>query len=349
MLFPVILSGGFGGRLWPVSRLSMPKQFIPLVSEHSLIQETLLRLKGLENSGEARVVCNEAHRFIVAEQLRQLDLQDKRIFLEPVGRNTAPAIAVTALDTVRQDENATLLVMPSDHVILDVPSFHKAVREAVILAEKGYLLTFGILPTAPKTGYGYIRKGSELNGRGVGFAVDRFVEKPDEATAVRYVDSRQYFWNSGIFVFKAGVFLDELARLDPEMLKYSQQALANARDDRDYCWLDNEAFSRCPSNSIDYAVMEKTDKAAVVPVNMGWSDVGSWGSFWEITHKDPHGNVTAGNVFMKEVNNCLIHSKREIVATLGIDNLIIVDTDDALLVAHMDKEQEVKDVFRKLM
>jgi mannose-1-phosphate guanylyltransferase/mannose-6-phosphate isomerase len=351
MIFPVILSGGFGGRLWPVSRASYPKQFISLITENTLLQETLLRLSGLPELGHPILVCNTRHRFIAAEQLRAIDVKPRRIFLEPIGRNTAPAIAVSALDLQENDPDATMLVLPSDHVILHVPSFHKAIREGEVLARAGYMVTFGILPTSPKTGYGYIRQGKILeNGaRGKGYAVEAFVEKPDVETAKQYLESRQYLWNSGIFMFKASKYLDELREHAPALYEASLEVYRTTRHDVDFSWLDEAVFESCPSDSIDYAIMEKTQKAAVVPVDMGWSDVGSWGALWEVVSKDIHGNAANGHVFMKDVSNCYIKSGKEIVAALGIDDLIVIDTDDALLIAHMSKEQEVKDVFKKLM
>lgn len=349
MLFPVILSGGFGGRLWPVSRVSNPKQFLPLITEKTLLQETIIRLQGLPELGLPTLVCNQRHRFIAAEQLRAIDIRPRKIFLEPIGRNTAPAIAIAAEDVLKESSDALILVLPSDHVILNIPSFHQAIEEAVVLANQGYLMTFGIVPTAPKTGYGYIQQGSFLNGDKRSYQVGRFVEKPDEATARQYLKSRQYLWNSGIFLFRADRYLEELRSKTPEIARWSSAALERSRQDIDFCWLDRAAFEACPSDSIDYAIMEKTKQAAVIPVDMGWSDVGSWGALWEVVNKDSHGNATHGHIYMKDVSNCYIKSDKEIVAALGINDLIIIDTGDALLIAHRNKEQEVKDVFKKLM
>lgn len=348
MLFPVILSGGFGGRLWPLSRASMPKQFISLITEHSLLQETVIRLQGFPEIARPTLACNQKHRFIAAEQLRQIQVTPRKIFLESIGRNTAPPIAIAALDILAEDPDGLMLVMPSDHVILDLASFHKAIREGCSLANEGYLVTFGIIPTSPKTGYGYIQKGAALNGNG-STQVQQFVEKPNLSLATDYVASKQYLWNSGIFLFRADRFLEECRRYAPNIYTQSQKALEDANSEHDFCWLGRDALERCPSDSIDYAIMEKTERAAVIPVNMGWSDVGSWGALWEVVHHDASGNVAKGNVFMKDVSNCYIKSDREMVATLGLDDLIIIDTEDALLVAHRDKEQEVKDVFKKLM
>lgn len=351
MLFPVILSGGFGGRLWPVSRANHPKQFISLVTDNSILQDTIIRLNGLQGLQAPTLICNTKHRFMAAEQLREINVVPRRLFLEPLGRNTAPAVTVAAFDVAASDPDGVMLVLPSDHVILHVPSFHKAVREGLALAQAGYLVTFGILPTSPKTGYGYIRQGKHLgNGaKGKGFEVAAFVEKPDLETARQYLDSREYLWNSGIFMFKASRFLEEMRDLSSVIYEKSREAHATAHHDLDFTWLSEPVFVQCPSDSIDYAIMEKTLHAAVIPVDMGWNDVGSWGALWEVVLKDAQGNVANGNVYMKDVSNCYIKSDKEIVATLGISDLIIIDTPDALLIAHMEKEQEVKDVFRKLM
>lgn len=348
MLYPVILSGGFGGRLWPVSRTSLPKQFIPLVTDYTLLQETVLRLQGVNELNPPILICNEQHRFIAAEQLRELSIDTRRTYLEPVGRNTAPAIAIAAFDIHKDDPDGCMLVLPSDHLILNKQSYHRAIESALKLANDNWLVTFGILPTAPKTGYGYIRKGMQLNTQ-YGNKVAEFVEKPCYEVASSYLESGEYLWNSGIFLFKASVFLEELKKLSPEIYQSSLDAYENIRHEREFSWIDPVDFEKCPSDSIDYAVMEKTTKAAVIPVDMGWSDVGSWGALWEVVNKDAAGNVPKGNIFMKDVTNCYIRSDREVIAALGVRDLIIIDTDDALLVAHMDKEQEVKDVFKKLM
>lgn len=346
-LFPVILSGGFGGRLWPVSRAHYPKQFLSLITEHSLLQETMFRLSGMENVEAPTLICNTRHRFIAAEQLRSTQIKPRRIFLEPVGRNTAPAVAITAFDVLASDPDGVLLVMPSDHVILHVPSFQKSVRDSVKLAQADHLVTLGIIPTSPKIGYGYIKQGNALNQNS--YQVEAFVEKPDLKTAKQYLDTPGYLWNSGIFIFKAKTYLDELQKFSPQIYQACEKTYQAIRQDMDFSWLDEFAFEQCPSDSIDYAIMEKTQKAAVIPVDMGWSDVGSWGSLWEVVSKDAQGNSANDHVYLKDVSNCFIKSKKEIVAALGIDNLIVIDTDDALLIAHRNKEQEVKDVFKKLM
>jgi mannose-1-phosphate guanylyltransferase/mannose-6-phosphate isomerase len=268
--------------------------------------------------------------------------------LEPVARNTAPAISVVAWDIVASEPDGIMLVLPSDHVILDVPSFHTAIQDAVALARQNYLATFGVVPTAPKTGYGYIKKG-EIIGTDNQFQIAAFVEKPDRNTANKYLESQSYFWNSGIFVFKANVFLEELKRYAPDIYEFSLKTHQNIQQDTDFAWINQADFEHCSSTSIDYAIMEKTERAAVIAVDMGWSDVGTWGALWEVVSKDASGNATNGHVYLKDVSNCYIKSKKEIVAALGIDDLIVIDTDDALLIAHMDKEQEVRDVFKKLM
>jgi mannose-1-phosphate guanylyltransferase/mannose-6-phosphate isomerase len=348
-LFPVILSGGFGGRLWPVSRTHYPKQFIPLVTEHSLLQETALRLAGLDNQEAPIFICNERHRFIVAEQLHSLQTHPGRIFLEPTGKNTAPAAAISAWAIADAEPEGIMLVMPSDHVILDAAAFHNAVRDGSELARQGHLVTFGIAPTAPKTGYGYIQQGEVLDEQKNAFLVVSFKEKPDAPTAERYLASGRYQWNSGIFMFKAGVFLEQLKKLSPDIYEATRKIYHSARCEADFTWLDQDEFEKCPSDSIDYAIMEKTDRAVVISVDMGWSDVGTWGSLWEVLSKDARGNATTGQVYLKDVSNCYIKSKREIVAALGIDDLIVIDTEDALLIAHRHKEQEVRDVFKQLM
>ncbi len=349
MLYPIILSGGFGGRLWPVSRVNMPKQFLSLVTEKSLLQETVIRLKGIPNMALPTLVCNERHRFIAAEQLRAIGTSARKIFLEPESRDTAPAIAVAAQDALNECPDALLLVLPSDHSILNIPSLHNAIQEALPLANQGYIMTFGILPNAPKTSYGYIQQGPSVKDNTRYHHVARFVEKPDKATAQYYLKSKEYLWNSGIFMFRADSLLAELNVHAPEIALLSNIALNGAREDTDFCWLEQSAFHACPTLSIDYALMEKTKQAVVVPVDMGWSDVGSWGALWEVVSKDAQGNVTKGHVHLKDVTNCYIKSDKEIVAAIGLKDLIIIDTEDALLITHRNNEQEVKTVFKKLM
>lgn len=343
-LIPVLLSGGSGTRLWPLSRETHPKQFQPLVGEQSLLQATWRRLEGLPGAGRPIVVANEEHRFMVAEQLRQVGVAPAALLLEPVGRNTAPAIAVAALQAQAGGGDPLLLVLPSDHVIRDEAGFRAAVLAAVPAAEAGALVTFGIVPAGPETGYGYIQAAA---GEGVR-AVARFVEKPDLATARDYVASGRYFWNSGMFLFRASRYLDELQRFAPAIVEAARAALAGGKRDADFLRLGRAAFEASPSDSIDYAVMEKTDAAAVLPIDVGWSDVGSWSALWEIADQDPDGNAHHGDVLALGCRNTLAWGGRRLVSLLGLTDVIVVDTDDALLVAARDQVQQVKDIVARL-
>jgi mannose-1-phosphate guanylyltransferase/mannose-6-phosphate isomerase len=342
-LVPVLLSGGSGTRLWPASRESHPKQFLPLLGKHSLLQLTWLRLQGLEIAAPV-IVANEEHRFLVAEQMRALAAQPAAIILEPAARNTAPAIAVAALAAMAQGDDPLLLVLPSDHLIKDEAGFRAAIATALPAAEAGGLVTFGIVPDAPETGFGYIKAAP---GQGVR-AVERFVEKPDAATASRYVASGEYFWNSGMFLFRASVYLAELEKNQPAMVAQCRLAFAQARRDVDFLRLDKAAFSACPADSIDYAVMEKTSAAKVLPLDVGWNDVGSWSALWQVSRQDAEGNAHRGDVVAVGCRNTLVHSERKLTALLGVEDLIVVDTDDALLVAHRDQVQQVKDLVGRL-
>lgn len=343
-MIPVILSGGSGTRLWPLSRGQYPKQFLPLVSGKTMIQETLLRLNGVADLQPPIAVCNEDHRFMMAEQLREIGIRPSAIILEPVGKNTAPAVAMAALSASSEDD--VLLILPADHVIADTAVFHEAIRHAAELAQQDLLVTFGIVATAPETGYGYIKAADSAIGHG--FKVAAFVEKPDVETAQRYIDSGDYFWNSGMFAFKAGCFLRELEKFNPQMLASCRQALAAAKTDLDFTRLDKAIFSSCPADSIDYAVMEKTDKAAVIPLNAGWNDVGSWSALWDVTGKDQAGNAIKGDVLAIDTVNSYIHSSSKLVAVVGVENLVVVETDDAVMVAAKDKVQDVKLVVDQL-
>ena len=353
-IVPVLLSGGSGTRLWPLSRETHPKQFQPLVGEGSLLQATWRRIEALPGIGAPIVVANEEHRFMVAEQLRQLGVAPAALLLEPVGRNTAPAIAVAALQAMAGGADPLLLVLPSDHVIRDVPAFHAAVRAATAAAGQGALVTFGIVPAGPETGYGYIKgvgpEGPPTGGAAAGGVrgVERFVEKPDLATAQAYVASGDYFWNSGMFLFRASRFLAELQRFAPAMVAAATAALAGAKRDADFLRLDRAAFEACPADSIDYAVMEKTDAAAVLPINVGWNDVGSWSARGEIADQDPDGNAHHGDVIALGCRNTLAWGGRRLVSLLGLEDVIVVDTDDALLVASRDQVQQVKDIVSRL-
>lgn len=342
MFVPIIMAGGSGTRLWPLSRSLYPKQFLPLTSEASMLQETVRRLSGLDTSLPV-VICNEEHRFIVAEQLRN-DSTLGKIILEPEGRNTAPAIAIAA-HLVSQGEDPILLVLAADHVIADSESFITAVKNALPLAESGKLVTFGIVPTSAHTGYGYIKRGEEL---GTGFFVEQFVEKPDAIVAEEYLASNEYYWNSGMFLFKASRYLDELRKHRADIADACEAATENVVRDLDFIRLDEEAFRACPEESIDYAVMEHTEDAVVIPLDAGWNDIGSWSAMWDVANKDNDGNASAGDVLHHNSKNCFVHSNGRFVATVGLEDVVVVDTKDALLVAAKDSVQDVKAVVSEL-
>jgi len=346
MLFPVIMAGGSGSRLWPLSRQLHPKQFLPLAdADHSMLQATIQRLQGLDVA-LPRLICNEQHRFLAAEQLRQLGLEQVNILLEPVGRNTAPAIALAALQACTDSEDPILLVLAADHLIQDVPAFHDSVRAALPLAEGGKLVTFGIVPTHPEIGYGYIEKGGTVGTSG--FVVNRFVEKPDLATAHDYLASGNYFWNSGMFMFRASRYLEELERFHPAILAACREALTGGEQDMHFTRVNREAFAACPDDSIDYAVMEKTDDAVMVTLDAGWCDIGSWSALWDVCNKDANDNVLHGDVLAEATSHTLVHADHRLVATLGVENLVVVETKDAVLVAHKDKVQDVKQIVAML-
>ena len=343
-LQPVLLSGGSGTRLWPLSREAYPKQFLPLAGEDTLLQDTWRRVAPIADAAPI-VVANEEHRFLVAEQLRQLGAPTPAIVLEPVGRNTAPAIAAAALQAAAGGEDPLLLVLPSDHVVRDAEAFRAAVGEAMRAAEAGALVTFGIHPAAPETGFGYIQSAA---GTGEGARkVLRFVEKPDAATARAYLDEGGYSWNSGMFLFRASRYLEELGRFRPDILAAVREAFAKARRDGDFVRLDRDAFAASPSDSIDYAVMEKTDAAMVLPVDIGWNDVGSWSALWDVAERDADGNAHLGDVIAVDTRNSYAYARR-LVALVGVDDLVVVETDDAVLVARKDRVQEVKQVVARL-
>lgn len=341
MLYPVVLSGGSGTRLWPLSRAALPKQFLPLVSERTLLQETLLRLAGVPDLAAPLVVCNSEHRFLAAEQLRDIDVSPLSLILEPFGRNTAPAVAVAAFAAQLEDPAAILLVLPADHLIRDVARFHSAILNAAGLALQDKLVTFGIRPDTPATGFGYIERGSALDHENT-FTVARFVEKPDLETARRFLDSGNFFWNSGMFVFKASTYLAELQRHQPDIHTAARRAWQDSKRDLDFCRLDEEAFAACPSDSIDYAIMEHTRSAAMVTVDIGWSDIGSWSSLSDVSSPDAEGNVLRGDVYAREVANCYVRSENRMVAAIGVQGLVIVETADAVLVMHKNSAQDVK-------
>ncbi|QFU77113.1 mannose-1-phosphate guanylyltransferase/mannose-6-phosphate isomerase [Halioglobus maricola] len=345
MLTPVLLSGGVGSRLWPVSREAHPKQFQPLAGELSMLQETLRRTSGIEESAPL-VVCNEEHRFMVAEQLRQVELKASALILEPAGRNTAPAVALAALQAQQDDPEALLLVLPADHVIQDVAAFTEAVSRAIPLAQQGRLVTFGVVPVSPETGYGYIKCGAALGDEQ--YDLERFVEKPDLDTAQAYVESGNFLWNSGMFLLRADSYLTELGRHHAEMLSACEAAMAGAQADMDFVRPDAVAFDACPSDSIDYAVMEKTELGAVVSLDCGWSDVGAWSALWDVHPRDDRGNVVKGDVILDNCDNSYFRSESRLLAATGVDNLVVVETADAVLVAERDKVQDVKNIVAML-
>ena len=341
---PVILAGGTGSRLWPKSRAALPKQFLALTSDKTMIQETVMRLAGVDALPPS-IICNEEHRFLVAEQMRQINIDNSDILLEPVGRNTAPAIALAALHATANGEDPTLLVLAADHLIQDSATFQAQIKQAQILAEQGKLVTFGIVPTQPHTGYGYIKAGAAM---GNGFAVSQFVEKPDMDTATQYVNSGEYFWNSGMFMFKASVFLKALELHAPEMFTVCSKAIAQTEKDLDFIRISEDIFATCPSDSIDYAVMEKTADAAMVTLDAGWSDVGSWSSLWETGKKDSSGNVSIGDTLLESTTNSYVNAEDCLVSVIGLDDVVVVQTKDAVMVANKKNSEQIKAVVNHL-
>jgi mannose-1-phosphate guanylyltransferase/mannose-6-phosphate isomerase len=345
MLTPVLLSGGVGSRLWPVSRETHPKQFLPLAGELTMLQETLQRTVGLQETAPL-VVCNEEHRFMVAEQLRQVGLEAGTLILEPEGRNTAPAVALAALEMLASDPDALLLVLPADHLIQDVNAFVAAVGRAIPLAQQGRLMTFGVVPTSAETGYGYIKCGSSLAADL--FELERFVEKPDAATAEAYLESGSYLWNSGMFLLRASTYLEQLGQFAPEILAACEAAMGAATREMDFVRPGKESFARCPSDSIDYAVMENTRSGGVVALDCGWSDVGAWSALWDVSRRDEEGNVCKGDVILDNCRDSYFRSDSRLVAATGVENLVVVETADAVLVADRDKVQDVKRIVNRL-
>nr|WP_221444205.1 mannose-1-phosphate guanylyltransferase/mannose-6-phosphate isomerase [Rhodanobacter sp. MP7CTX1] len=346
-MIPLILSGGSGTRLWPVSRKNLPKQFLNLAGEGTLFQQTITRTRQLPGVASPIVVASEDHRFLAAEQLLEVGIRDATIVLEPLARNTAPAIALGALQAQQRDSDALLLVLPADHLIGDTAAFVAAVTQAIPLAEQGWLVTFGIRPDRPETGFGYIRRAEAIGNEG--YRVEQFVEKPDLLTAESYLADGGYDWNSGMFLFKASRYLEELAVHAPAMLAAVREAHANASADLDFVRIDHDTFARVPDNSIDYAVMEKTQHAAVIPVDCTWSDIGSWSALWLTGDKDAEGNLREGDTLSIDSRNSLLRSHdRHLLATVGIDDLIVVTTPDATLVAHRDAAQDVKKIVEQL-
>ncbi|EGQ8058979.1 mannose-1-phosphate guanylyltransferase/mannose-6-phosphate isomerase [Vibrio parahaemolyticus] len=346
MLIPIILAGGTGSRLWPLSRKLYPKQFLKITGNSSMLQQTLARLQELEHK-EPILICNEEHRFLAAEQLRSHSFEHSGIILEPCGRNTAPAVALAALRAIEGEQDSILLVLAADHLIKDDYIFCKTVEKAMPLAESGKLVTFGIVPTKPETGYGYIRSGDKLSQHEA-YSVDAFVEKPNLSVAKQYLNDGGYYWNSGMFMFKASRYLEELEKFRPDILDAVKSAYSGAHNDLDFIRLNEDAFKKCPDESIDYAVMEKTSDAVVCPLDAGWSDVGAWSSLWEVSDHDECSNVVRGDVLIENSERCYINSTNRLVATVGVQDLVIVDTKDAVLVAHRDKVQDVKNIVSSL-
>jgi len=350
-IFPVILCGGAGTRLWPLSRAMYPKQFIPLINgtRDSLLAQTLTRLAPGDGFLAPTMLCNEDYRFLLTDELDRAGIQPREILLEPVARSTAPAIAVAAMSVVEEQADGVLVVMPSDHAFKQPDGFPELIDRAAELARRGHLVLFGVEPDSPHTGYGYIRKGAPLgNGESPGFKVEAFVEKPDEATAQGYLTAGDHFWNSGIFVLPAQLFLEEAARHEPDMTEHARAALAASQHDLGFRRLGSAAYAQCPTISIDHAVMERTDKAAMLPMNAGWSDIGSWSALWETAPQDENGNAVHGDAMLMDTRNSYVHAENALVSTLGVDDLIIVHTPDAMLVANRDRAKDVDQLVAQL-
>jgi len=346
MILPVIMAGGSGTRLWPLSRGNYPKQFLTLQNDSTMLQTTIERLNGLQCEAPI-VICNEEHRFIAAEQLRQINVVNSQILLEPIGRNTAPAIALAAFKAIESGKDPLLLVLAADHVVANVDAFQSSVTDAIQFAENGNLVTFGIVPNKPETGYGYIKCGAAtLEGKG--FDVAQFVEKPDLSTAQSYLESGSYFWNSGMFLFKASNYLSELKKYRSDIYEACERAIKVLEQDLDFIRIDKEAFEKCPDESVDYAVMEKTESSVVVPMDAGWNDIGGFSALWETAEKDAAGNALTGDVITSETQNTLVMAGEKLVTTVGVDDLVIVNTKDAILVAHKNKTQDVKKIVNEL-
>jgi mannose-1-phosphate guanylyltransferase/mannose-6-phosphate isomerase len=345
-LIPVVLCGGSGTRLWPLSRSYLPKQFLPLVSERTMLQETLARLQGLEGLEAPIAIANEEHRFLAAEQLREIACAPQAIILEPEGRGTAPAVAAAALSAGAKPAEILLLVLSADHAIGDLPQFHAAIRSAAALAAQGRLAVFGVPPTHPHTGYGYIRRGKSCGDQA--YVVERFVEKPSLEKAQGFLAEGGYFWNSGMFLFRADRYLAELEGARPEIVGAVRRALAGAQRDMDFVRLERKAFLASPADSIDYAVMERTRDAVVVQADFAWSDVGSWGELWNTGMKDSHGNVLHGDVIAPGSRNCYVRSEGRLVAAVGASDMVIVETSDAVLVATRERAQEIKQMVEQM-
>jgi mannose-1-phosphate guanylyltransferase len=349
MILPVIMAGGSGTRLWPLSRAMYPKQFLNIVGDNTMLQDTVLRLNNIDTVKPV-VICNTEHRFLVAEQMQNIG-QSADIILEPVGRNTAPAIALSALKAIENGNDPLMLILAADHVIQNVSAFEEAVKKASQLAESGKLVTFGIVADSPETGYGYIHRAEACNAGG--YIVNKFVEKPDEVKAKEYIETGEFYWNSGMFLFKASQYLNALEKYFPEILTACRKSIAKSVTDLDFIRIDKAEFSACPSESIDYAVMEplcgnNENSVAVVPMDAGWSDIGSWSAIWEVSEKDDSGNRVLGDVISQDSMNCLVHSESRLVSILGLEDIVVVDTKDALLVANKNKVQNIKKIVETL-
>ena len=349
-IIPVILSGGSGTRLWPLSRSMRPKQFINLVGEESLFQATVKRIRQIEGIADPLIVCNEEHRFMVAEQLQELESSQNSIILEPVGRNTAPAIAAAAYKLSLNDglDNACMLVLPADHIVNNPDQFAKAVSAALPSAMNNDLVTFGITPDKPATGYGYIKTSGQQNADNGAIPVEAFVEKPNLETAEEYVKSGEYFWNGGMFLMKVSAFLKQLEILNPEMCALVKKSVSHAQKDLDFFRLDSNSYKRCENISVDYAVMEKSENVSMVPLNAGWSDIGSWTSLWETGQHDNAGNVTKGDVWLESVSDCYVHSESRLLSAIGVKDLIIVETHDGVMVTTKEHDQDIKRIVARL-
>ena len=347
-IHPVILSGGSGTRLWPMSRAHYPKQFLPLTSERSLLQEAVTRVAGDKRFAAPLFVANDEHRFILAEQVRALDVKPMAIVLEPFGRNTAPAVAVAAIALTASEPDALMLVMPSDHAISDLKAFYGAIDRAAAAARAGKLVTFGVEADRPETGYGYIKRGAPLKGVEGVFELGAFVEKPDKARAERYLKAGDYSWNSGIFLFPAALYLAELQRLAPDTVAACRKALSAAKRDIDFLRLDKDAFAKCDNKSIDYAVMEHTSHAAVVPVSMGWSDAGTWDALWRLSLQDENQDVRVGDVVAEDTKRSYLRAEHGMLVTLGVEDLIVISTADAVMVAHRNRAEDVSTLVKRL-